>query len=165
MSQMDPNLPNQFEGEVRLTITDPQPFFGGVGNRVLDPTQPFTVTVEWELFGQLVPIWLSALAGDWDVSVYAESIGGGNEKRLASETVATTDIKPCTVNVAQPNCTRFSKDVVVPAGSLQEHRPGTDISGVYKLAGVVFLNSRILGSPGFDVIGFSEGPFIQMERP
>jgi hypothetical protein len=168
MDQMDPNIPGLIEGSVTLTITDPQPFVGGKGNRVLDPSRPFTVTLQWEVFGQLVPLWLTALAGNWDVSVYAESIGGGNEIRLSTGTVATTAVQPCTVNNAQPNCTRFVRDVVVPAGVLQEHTPGSDVSGIYKLAGAVFLNSNLQttpGSPGFDLIGFSEGPVVQMERP
>jgi hypothetical protein len=166
MDQFDPNIPGLIEGDVALTIIDPQPFVGGKGNRVLDPDRPFTVTVAWEIFGQLVPLWLSALAGDWDVSVYV--IGGGKESLLVSATVATTAVQPCTVNNAQPNCTRFSTDVVVPAGSLQEHIPGTNSSGIYRLAAAVFLNSNLPttpGSPGFDLIGFSEGPIFQVENP
>ena len=47
--------------------------------------------------------------------------------------------------------------VNVPSNTLDEHAPGTDTSGVYKLVAAVFLNSD-LGPPGFDMIGFNEGP-------
>lgn len=91
MDQFDPQITGLMEGEVTgVTVTDPQPFVGGVGNRVVDPTKPFTLTIEWELFGQLVPLWLAALSGNWDVSVYAESLGGGNEVRLGSATVPSS---------------------------------------------------------------------------
>jgi hypothetical protein len=168
MEQFDPNIPGLIEGAVSIAITDPQPFVGGKGNHVLDPEKAFTVNVEWELFGQLVPLWLAALAGDWDVSVYAESLGGGPEVRLNSAAVPTTAVQPCLVNTTQPNCTRFSAPVVVPPNSLPEHTPGTDVGGIYKLVVAVFLNSDIPttpGSPGFDLVGFSEGPIIQMESP
>jgi hypothetical protein len=61
MDQFDPQIMGLMEGEVTgVTVTDPQPFVGGVGNRVVDPTKAFTLTIEWELFGQLVPLWLAA---------------------------------------------------------------------------------------------------------
>ena len=165
MEQLDPNIPGLIEGGITVTITDPQQFVGGVGNRVLDPGLPFTVTIEWEIFGQLVPLWLSALAGDWDVSVYA--IGGGGQLLVSRGAVATTAVQPCTVNNAQPNCHRFSTDLVVPADTLEEHTPGSNASGIYRIAGAVFLDSSLStapGNPGFDVIGFAEGPLVQMER-
>ncbi|HVE97267.1 MAG TPA: hypothetical protein VNA67_09825 [Pseudonocardiaceae bacterium] len=54
--------------------------------------------------------------------------------------------------------------MTVAAGTLEEHEPGTDRSGIYKLAVAVFLNSS-LGTPGFDLTGFREGPMIQAENP
>jgi hypothetical protein len=166
MDQFDPQITGLMEGEVTgVTITDPQPFVGGVGNRVIDGTKPFTLTIEWELFGQLVPLWLAALSGNWDVSVYAESLGGGNEVRLGTANVPTAPTQVCTVNQGKPNCTRFSTTLTVPAGKLQEHTPGTDRGGLYKLAVAVFLNSSLSGTPGYDLVGFREGPIIQVENP
>lgn len=166
MDQFDPDIPGLLQGSVtNLAVGDPQPFVGGLGNRIVDPTKPFTLTVEWELFGQLVPLWLSALAGNWDISVYAESLGGGSEIRLGTASVPTTPTLACTVNNAKANCTKYSATINVSAGRLQEHTPGTDVGGIYKLVVAVFLNSNLAGSPGFDLVGFREGPIIQAENP
>jgi hypothetical protein len=166
MNQFDPQIPGLMEGEVTsLAVIDPEPFVGGTGNHVIDPTKEFTLKVEWEVFGQLVPVWLAALAGDWDVSVYAESLGGGDEVRLGTTLVPTSPTLPCTVNQAKANCAKYETEVIVPAGRLQEHQPGTDVGGIYKLVASVFLNSDLPGTPGFDLIGFTEGPIIQAESP
>jgi hypothetical protein len=166
MNQFDPQLPGLLEGAVtNVAVTDPQPFVGGTGNHVIDPSKDFTLKVEWEVFGQLAPLWLAALAGDWDASVYAESLGEGKEVRLGTQLVPTANTLPCTVNAAQVNCTKFEAEITVPAGTLDEHNPGTDQSGIYKLVAAVFLNSNLAGIPGYDLIGFSEGPIIQAEVP
>ena len=166
MIQFDPQITGLMEGEVTgVAVIDPQPFIGGQGNHVIDPNEDFTVKVEWEVFGQLVPIWLAALAGNWDVSVYAESLGGGREVRLGTELVPTTSTSACLVNQAKDNCTRYEATVTVPSGTLDEHAPGTDTGGIYKLVVAVFLNSNLPGTPGFDLAGFSEGPIIQAEPP
>ena len=52
--------------------------------------------------------------------------------------------------------------MTVAAGTLQEGNPGSNTSGVYKLAAVVFLDSQ-LGVLGYDLAGFSEGPIIEVE--
>jgi len=166
MDQFDPQLPGLMEGDVTsVVITDPQPFIGGTGNRVVDPKNPFDLTIEWELFGQLVPLWLAALAGNWDVSVYAESLGGGPEIRLGTVNVPTTATVACTVNQAKANCTKYSAKVTVPPNKLPEHVPGTDQGGIYKLVVAVFLNSGLAGIPGYDLIGFREAMIIQVENP
>jgi hypothetical protein len=163
MDQFDPNIQGLIEGTITsVQITDPQPFVFGTGNKVLNPDVSFDVTVDWEVFGQIVPVWLAALAGNWDVSVYAESLGGGNEVRLGTALVPTT---AGTVTDPLTNRTAFTAKVTVPPTTLQEHIPGTDQGGIYKLAVAVFLNSSLVGVPGYDLIGFSEGPIIQMENP
>ena len=60
------------------------------------------------------------------------------------------------------NCREYTVTVTVPANTLQED--SGDVSGIYKLVVSVFLNSN-LGSPGFDVTGFREGPILKMENP
>ena len=52
--------------------------------------------MDWNIQGLLAPLWLSALGGNWDVSVYAESLGGGNEVRLGTATVAADPRSPAT---------------------------------------------------------------------
>lgn len=158
MQQFDPNLPNLMTGEITtVVVQDPANTFGPpfeVGNHVLDRTEPFRVHVRWTLDGLLVPLWQKALEdSDWDVSVYAESMGGGNEIRLGTETVD--------VDVFRRN---YEATIDVAGDVLQEHEPASNQSGVYKLVVAVFLNSD-LGQPGFDLTGFAEGPFIQVEDP
>jgi hypothetical protein len=156
MKQFDPNIPGLISGDVTtVTVIDPANTFPGfeVGNHVLDRNESFDVKVEWEIQGLLAPLWLKALGGNWDVSVYAESLGGGNEIRLGTALVA-----------ADPAVTSYSATVTVPPTILDEHAPGTDTGGIYKLVVAVFLNSD-LGRPGFDMIGFNEGPIVQVESP
>lgn len=157
MHQFDPNIPGLITGDITtVVVQDPADTFPTfeVGNHVLDRSKPFRVQVEWELDGLLVPLWQSALAAQpWNVSVYAESMGGGNEIRLGTETVTVV-----------PSQRTYTATVTVPGNVLDEHQPNTNQSGVYKLVVAIFLNST-LGEPGFDMTGFSEGPFIQVEDP
>jgi len=167
MHQFDPSIPGFMQGDVTgVTLTAPAGFPApALPNRVVDPAQPFTLTIEWEAYGALVPLWLAALTDMWRIEVYAESLGGGPEIRIGSAQKAKTDTVPCTVNGAQVNCTKWQVDVNIPAGALPEGNPGgpaVSPSGIYKLAVSVFLNST-LGTPGFDLVGFHEGPIIQVE--
>ncbi|MHC1561753.1 hypothetical protein ACR9E3_22555 [Actinomycetospora sp. C-140] len=154
MDQFDPNRPGEIEGEITaLLVIDPvAPQPPHQGNRVVDPTKPFEVTVAWTLSGTDVPLWLSGRTSNWVVSAYAESIGAGFEGLLGTnESVA-----------ADPNQRDYTATITVPANKLQEADPGTEVSGLYKLAVTVFLDST-LPAPGFDMIGFREGPIIQVE--
>jgi hypothetical protein len=161
MQQFDPNLPGLIQGEVTATVViDPADTFSPfeVGNHVLNRADPFQVKVDWELTGLIAKLWLAALqnnpAGNqWDVSVYAESLGGGSEIRLGTELVPVDF-----------NTLAYTATVDVPANVLDEHAPGTDTGGIYKLVVAVFLNSN-LGAPGFDITGYNEGPIVQVENP
>lgn len=167
MKQFDPNIPNLIGGDVTaVVVIDPALTFPGeIGNHVVDRTEEFFVDVTWEVNGALAPLWLDALKEDqngnrvdWDVSVYAESLGGGNEIRLGTELVRVDSA------VVAGGVFSYSTRVTVPALRLDEHTPGTDNGGIYKLVVAVFLNSD-LGRPGFDMTGFNEGPIIQVENP
>ncbi|TCC21658.1 hypothetical protein [Kribbella sindirgiensis] len=163
MNQFDPNLPRQNPADPDLIVGDVtavivrepgnlQPY--DVGNSVLSPSKPFQVVVRWKVTGLLGPLWLAALGGKWNVQVYAESMGAGPEIRLASNN-----------NIpAVPTQQNYEATLDVPAGILPEGNPGSSISGIYKLVVSVFLNSN-LPAPGYDMIGFSEGPYIQIENP
>jgi hypothetical protein len=157
MQQFDPNIPGLIEGEVKtFIVTDPAGTFPPfeVGNHVLDPTEPFDVSVSWSITGLLRPLWLAALGGRWNVQVYAESVGGGPEILLARDDSVAAD----------PTVFDYSLKFTVPGGKLAEGNPGSNVSGIYKLVVAVFLNSN-LGAPGFDMTGFQEGPIIQVEEP
>lgn len=162
MQQFDPNIPNPIaggpaliEGDVtRVAVIDPAVGFPGfeVGNHVLERSESFDIRVDWKITGLLRPLWLSALGGNWNVQVYAESIGGGPEILLAQDNTVAAD----------PAVSDYTVTLTVPPNSLDEGNPGSQISGIYKLVVSVFLDS-VLGLPGFDMIGFSEGPIIQVE--
>lgn len=162
MGQFDPNLEIQFppgsgtfvdaaKGDITsVTVLEQPPVTGGLPNRVINPEKPFTVKVEWRVFGALATLWLAALeANDWRVTCYAESMGPGPEIELGTVFVD-----------ARSSQLDYEAEIVVNPGSgLEEHLPN---AGVYKLTVTVFLNSN-LGEPGYDMIGFSEGPLIQVE--
>ena len=168
MQQFDPNLLNfvgqpLMQGDVTsVAVTEPGGIVAGLSNNVVDPNQPFEVTVEWKIFGGLVPLWIAALdpngLNPWTVSIYAESIGGGQEQLVGEATVATSAF----TNGAGLLERDYTATVTVAAGTLQEGDPGSNTSGVYKLAAVVFLDSQ-LGVLGYDLAGFSEGPIIEVE--
>ena len=155
MQQFDPNIPGLIQGEITtLVVIDPAVNFPPfeVGNHVLEPDEEFKVTVKWSITGLLRPLWLAALGGNWNVQVYAESIGGGPEILLARD-----DSVP-----ADPNQADYEVTLTVPPNTLDEGDPGSNVSGIYKLVTSVFLNST-LGAPGFDMTGFLEGPIVQVE--
>jgi hypothetical protein len=163
MDQFDPNFPPYIEGAISgVKITEPTPAIG-IPNRVVDPTKDFTVTVDWNVFGLLTPLWIAALDEPWVVSVYAESMAGGPEALIGTAQVSKATFTP-DPDPTHQNGRLYTTDVVVPATTLTEGDPGSQVSGIYKLVTSVFLDST-LGAPGFDMIGFSEGPFVQVENP
>lgn len=156
MQQFDPNIPGLIGGDVTtVAVIDPaREFPFEVGNRVLNRSDSFKVKVAWEVTGALRPLWLAALGGRWNVQLFAESLGGGPEILLASDNTVAAD----------PAVANYSATLDIPPNALEEGDPGSNVSGIYKLVVSVFLNSN-LGSPGFDMTGFHEGPIIQVENP
>jgi hypothetical protein len=157
MQQFDPNIPGLIEGDITtVVVIDPAGTFPPfeVGNHVLNSNDSFQVNVAWKITGLLRPLWLSALGGKWNVQLFAESLGGGPEILLASDNSVA----------ALPPSEDYSVQLSVPANALAEGNPGSNVSGIYKLVVSVFLDST-LGSPGFDMTGFNEGPIIQVENP
>jgi hypothetical protein len=159
VDQFDPNIPGLIEGDITsVAVIDPPSLPFQVGNLVLDPSKAFTIEVKWKVFGAITPLWLAALDQDWDVNVYAESLGAGPEVRLGTETRDKNTFTAC----AGVNCREYTVTVTVPPNTLVEDNG--DVSGIYKLVVSVFLNSS-LGASGYDVTSFREGPIIKMENP
>ncbi|HSK97376.1 MAG TPA: hypothetical protein VK891_12225 [Euzebyales bacterium] len=156
--QFDPNFTGTPPFEISGDITAVRVLEGGVQrNRVVDPTKSLDIEVDWEVDGGLTNLWLTALASaQWRVSVHAESQGAGDEKSLGEVFVP---IGPLSATLPYRRTATISVPAPVP---LQQHS-GVN-SGVYKLTVTVFLNSSIPGG-GFDMIGFAEGPYIQVENP
>jgi hypothetical protein len=152
----DPSIEGEFTGIVAITE---RPALGR-GNLVVNRTQPFDIDVSWHVFGNLVPLWLTALSQaspDWVVTAYAESQGPGPEVTLGSVTVP--------VGGSFSFDQAYNATISVPAFTLPEENPGNpNESGTYKITVTTFLNSAI--SPSFyDMMGYAEGPVIKVEDP
>jgi hypothetical protein len=159
ITSFDPQMaPSLFKGEfTKLEVIDPVPLSPPmVGNLIIDPSQDFTIEVQWTLTGFFVPLWLAALGGNWVVEAYADSIGPGDETRIADATVSVgTPSDPMV----------YSVPLVVKKNTLKGHVSGpTGPSGIYRLTVSAFLDST-LGSPGYDIVGFAEGVTIRAENP
>jgi len=153
----DPAIEGEFIGIVAITE---RPRLGK-SNLVIDPNETFDVEVSWHVFGNLVPLWLTALAArtpNWVVTAYAESQGPGDEVTLGSVNVP----------VGGPFFSldeTYSAKLTVPANTLREENPGDDSqSGTYKIVVTAFLDSQ-LGQVGYDMMGYAEGPIIKAESP
>jgi hypothetical protein len=160
--QFDPNITGLISGNFnQVTVLEP----GGIGmaNLVLDPTKPFNVNVAWEITGPLAPLWIAALrtsSPSWSVAAYAESVGPGPELLLKEDAVTVASAFD-----QLPNAWRWRHSLTVPANVLEEENPGPGgASGVYKIVVTAFLDS-VLGLPGFDIMGFADGPVIKVENP
>jgi hypothetical protein len=153
----DPSIEGEFTGVV--AITD-RPTLGK-SNLVVNGAKPFDIEVNWRVFGNLVPIWLTALSQqspDWVVTAYAESQGPGDEVSLGEVRVP----------VRGPGFSldeAYQAKLTVPANTLSEENPNDPTqSGTYKIVVTTFLNSA-LGPVGYDMMGYAEGPIVKVENP
>jgi hypothetical protein len=155
-----PSIEGAFTGIVAITE---QLGPGGLGapNLVVNRGKPFDIKVNWHVFGNLVPLWLTALkvnAPNWVVTAYAESLGPGDEVTLGNVNVP----------VGGPGFSldeAYAATLTVPPSTLSEENPGNpNQSGTYKIVVTAFLNSA-LGPVGYDMMGYHEGPIIKVENP
>jgi hypothetical protein len=153
----DPAIQGEFTGIVGITE---QPTLGK-SNLVVNRRESFDIEVKWHVFGNLVPLWLTALSvrtQNWVVTAYAESQGPGDEVSLGSVNVP----------VGGPFFSQdeaFSAKLTVPPNRLSEENPGDPTqSGTYKIVVTTFLDSD-LGPVGYDMMGYAEGPIIKVEDP
>jgi hypothetical protein len=153
----DPAIEGEFLGIVGITE---RPTLGK-SNLVVNRAQQFDIEVKWHVFGNLVPLWLTALSvrtQNWVVTAYAESQGPGEEVSLGS-----VDVPVGGPFFAQDET--FSAKLTVPAFTLPEEDPGNKTqSGTYKVIVTTFLDSD-LGPVGYDMMGYAEGPIIKVEDP
>jgi hypothetical protein len=162
--RFDPNIPStgptspEIQGELSIVAITEQPTLGQA-NLVVNRGKPFDIEVSWRVFGNLVPLWLTALSvntKNWVVTAYAESQGPGDEVTLGRVDVPVGG--PFSQNET------YSAKLTVPANTLPEENPGDDSqSGVYKIVVTTFLDSA-LGPVGYDMIGYAEGPIIKVEN-
>jgi hypothetical protein len=147
MTSIDPNFPGIFEGAVdSVTVTDPAPYPGQVGNMVIDPAASFTLEVTWHIDGPFAPIVLAAMAPSWDLRVFAESQGPGAEPRLVNVSVPTSS----GTTVGTRTTWTYAATITPP-----HLADGT----VNKL--VVVVRDTLPGP--LDLAGYIEGPIVLME--
>jgi hypothetical protein len=146
----DPNMPGIIEGTVSVAVTDPAPVGPPpqAGNLVLDPTLAFTVTVTITVTGTQRDLFLASADGNWEVQVYAEAFGPGDEELIGSDNLQAPAVNQGTYQV----------DITVAPGTLPP--AGANSSGIYKLTAAVFLKSQ--AGRGNNILGFTEGPVLQM---
>jgi hypothetical protein len=153
----DPAIEGEFLGIVAITE---KPTLGK-SNLIVNRDQTFDIEVEWRVFGNLVPLWLTALSvrsKNWVVTAYAESQGPGDEVTLGS-----VDVPVGGPFFQQEE--KYKAKLTVPGNLLSEENPGDPTqSGTYKIVVTTFLDSD-LGPVGYDMMGYAEGPIIKVESP
>jgi hypothetical protein len=114
----------------------------GDPNMVLDTDSTFTVTVDWFLSGLIAP----ALGGQWNLVIYAEKIGPGEDLTLDKATI------PLVPSVA-PHLYSHTSPALKPKDS-----SGNPPNGTYQLSAVItHTNSGVRTH----LAGFMEGPIVQ----
>lgn len=126
-------------GNVVATVEDP----AGVNppSTIIQAEDAWRVHVDWSITAAAAPF----VSGDWKVSVYAESIGGGFEGLLGSVVVPLNAAPPL------PLPRNYHAFVNVADNTLA--------AGAYRL--VTLINYSHLGIP-LEMAAFEEGPIIQV---
>ena len=117
----------------------------GKPTNVIEASEDFFVKCKWNID----KVTATLLGGTWHVDLYAESIGGGFEGRLAGNAVAVV-----------PGQTDYTSTIRVPAGKLPNDppvHPLNDDSSVYKLAVVLRHHN---GSVTTSICALSDGPVV-----
>src|SRR5215467_9682230 len=108
-----------FQGEFTKIVAIPEQAPAGKSNLVVNDAKSFDIEVDWHVFGNLVPLWLTALSVDtknWVVTAYAESQGPGDEKTIGSVDVPVGGPVFSTDE-------SYTAKITVPAGTLAEENP------------------------------------------
>ena len=157
MQQFDPNIPGLIGGDVTtVVVIDPAGTFPPfeVGNHVLNRNDSFQVNVAWDIDPPA-----------------QEDLAAGPRRQLERPDVRRVHRRRSgdpprqrQQRAGDPQVANYSVTLNVQPDALDEGDPGSNVSGIYKLVVSVFLDSN-LGSPGFDMTGFNEGPIIQVENP
>ncbi len=133
--------PNFFVGEITaFAVLDPA---GLQPTNVIRTTDTWHVSISWRIRGTVV----NALAGNWQVRAFLESMGAGFEGQVGP-------IHNQNLNTDQFDPREYTALITVP--------PGTP-AGTYKLV-VVVNYFELSGQPGF-MAGHQEGPIVQIFNP
>ncbi len=125
------------------TFTYQEP--GPSTNTVLDIKQPWDVTVGWTVEG-LGAAWMTLT--NWHVKLNVESMGPGDEKKVAEETILGSEYQ-----MIDFTHFKYEKKLTIPAGTIGDE-------GVYKLVVILTHDGPLPGVPDRSA-GFLEGPMLQ----
>jgi hypothetical protein len=117
----------------------------GLPTNVIEASLAFTVDCKWDIDA----ITASLLGGTWHVDLYAESIGGGFEGRLAGNAVAVV-----------PGQTIYTSTITVLANTLPNDppvHPLNDDSSVYKTVVVPRHHNGVVTT---SITALSDGPVV-----
>jgi hypothetical protein len=132
---------------------------GHVSNRVINPTMPFTINLEWSINGNLGVVNQVLHSIDpkvWYVYVYFEKMGPGDD-------IAVPPIVTGSVDTVPTLPATWTHSVEIAANTLPEQAPPGSEGGMYRLCVVVWANTNIPGA--HDIVGCHEGPIILAENP
>jgi hypothetical protein len=134
--------PVHMTGDIGMQVLD----LDGDPNLVLPVNRDWKIRVDWKLQGtdQNGNQTVGSLGGDWKIRAYAESVGPGDEKKIADVTVP--------LNSQPPTSPRnYATLLNIPANTLEP--------GPYKI--VVLVNYSNLGMPK-RMAAFAEGPVVEI---
>jgi hypothetical protein len=118
-----------------------------VSNQVIRIDQEWTVRVNWELTGALVP----CICGYWCLTLFMESIGPGEEFKFPREERIRIPLDPCGDGT-------YSYDIVIPAHTIKEEHCSIPYKPVVALTYLDYCER-----PG-PMAGFCELPLLQFYR-
>jgi hypothetical protein len=136
-------------GTAEITVKDP----AGITppSTIIQTDDAWQVEVKWEIDGAIAPF----IGGEWEVSVFVEAIGPGEEKQ-----VGTTKNVPLSNAAPLPLPRQYTTAVDVPAF---DPNAGVGLDkGAYRL--VTLVNFKHLGVP-LEMAAFVEGPILQVYEP
>jgi hypothetical protein len=142
-----------FLSTMRTNVTNPGTFTAKVQDNngdpttVLDSSTDFKIVCDWSIVAAVALV----LNGTFELTAYAESIGPGDEKKIASKSEAITGA-----------LTYGPIDLVVPAGTLKDQAAldAAGESGTYKLV-TVLTHRNTLGKVS-DAVAIEEGPIVRI---
>jgi hypothetical protein len=147
----DTTAPDAFAGSITVSVIDTDE---NELVRILEPTDPFTVRVEWCICGRLI----QPVAGCWDVRLFinrVDGIAGPTHGQLGPTEHRDVDSVPI---VPRPH-EGFQRCYSVPF----QFRGNTVVAGIYSLIAVVTLRTGSCAHPGTqvgDLLGYAEIPVL-----
>jgi hypothetical protein len=138
------------DGAVSVTVLDKDL----TPNHVLERDLPWSIKIDWFIKGVIAP----AIGGDWLVTAYLESMGGGFEGQVGPAISVPVSFAPPT------HLRKYTATISVPAGVPTQPVPPQ--SRAYMLT-VTVTHSNTGGGVTLQdkMAGFSEGPLLQFYNP